>query len=91
MQNLGLPNLTSNFIFYKQQLWYYVFGLNNLANDDADLYVYKEIDRKRGSNDVISMLFDFFKNSNMLSYKFLTLVCDSCPDQNKNFGMIMFL
>ena len=33
-----LPHIPSNAVFYARQLWYYVFGVHNLANDQVTIY-----------------------------------------------------
>ena len=56
MQNLSLPNMVTNPVFYSRQLWYYIFGIHDLARNDVFMYSYYEGVAKCGQNDVTSML-----------------------------------
>ncbi|KAF6208302.1 hypothetical protein GE061_016756 [Apolygus lucorum] len=75
MQNLPLPHLQTNAIFYARQLWFYVFGIHELANDDACMYTYHEGVAKRGQNEVTSFLFDYLKTKQDLK-DHLVLISD---------------
>lgn len=90
MQNLPLPHIPSNLVFYSRQLWYHIFGIHNLATDEAYIYTYTEGQAKKGANDVCSMLLHFFNNSNFTTRN-LVLISDGCPGQNKNYVMLHFL
>jgi hypothetical protein len=63
MQNLPLPHIRNNAVFFAYQLWYYVFGIHNLANDDATMYIYNDSVARKGQNEVTSFLLHFLKNS----------------------------
>lgn len=41
-QNLPLPHIRTSDVFFKSQLWYYVFGIHDLADDSASMFVYTE-------------------------------------------------
>lgn len=48
MQNLPFPHIRTNEVFYSIQMWYYVFGIHNEANNSASMYCYDEsIAKKR--------------------------------------------
>lgn len=89
MQNLPLPHIPTNPVFFSRQLWYYIFGVHDLATNDASIYTYYEGQCKKGSSDVISMLFHYLKNLDC--NRKLVLLSDGCPGQNKNYAMVHFL
>lgn len=90
MQNLPLPHIRNNAVFFCRQLWYYVFGIHNMGDDSVSMYTYDETTAKKGANDVTSLLFHFFVNNDITS-RDLILISDGCPGQNKNYVMVHFL
>lgn len=89
MQNLPCPNLTVGDVFYSRQLWVYVFGIHSACDNSATMYVYDEVNGEKGSNNVASMLLHYLTNDKKLKSQLpLTLLCDTCPGQNKNFNMV---
>lgn len=90
MQNLPLPHIPTNPVFYARQLWYYVFGVHNLATNEATIYTYHEGVAKKGCNDVTSMILHYI-NNHQLTAKTLVLISDGCPGQNKNYVMVHFI
>lgn len=91
MQNLPLPHIRDNLAFRCRQLWYYVFGIHNLADNRASMYVYTEDIAKKGQNEVTSMLFDYFARVLDITSPNLVIFSDGCPGQNKNYVMVHFL
>lgn len=90
MQNLPVPHIRTNEVFYAIQMWYYVFGIHNEGNDNATMYCYDETVAKKGQNDVASLLFQFLK-SHKVTTKKLILLSDGCAGQNKNYVLMRFL
>lgn len=90
MQNLPLPHIRTNTVFYARQLWYYVFGIHDLSDDSASMYVYDESIGKKGQNDVTSHLFHFLRHLNNTTDT-LIIFSDGCAGQNKNYTMVRFL
>nr|CAI5821172.1 unnamed protein product [Callosobruchus analis] len=91
MQNLPLPHIRDNLAFRCRQLWHYVFGVHNLADDKASMYGYTENIAKKGQNEVTSMLFHYFTRVLDITSPDLIIFSDGCPGQNKNYKMIHFL
>lgn len=91
MQNLPLPHVRDNLAFRCRQLWYYVFGVHNLADDSASMYVYDECTARKGQNEVTSLLFHYFTKVVDITSRNLVLLSDGCPGQNKNYVMMHFL
>lgn len=89
MQNLPLPHIPSNPVFFARQIWYYVFGIHDLGSNEATMYTYTEDEAKKGSIDVTSMLLNYFNTNNLC--RNLVLISDGCPGQNKNYTMLHFL
>lgn len=90
MQNLPLPHLKTNEVFYSRQLWYNVFGVHNLGTNVVTMFTYHEGEAKKGANDVTSMLFQYLKGV-AGEHRNLVLISDSCCGQNKNYVMVHFL
>ncbi|XKL59339.1 hypothetical protein PGB90_000355 [Kerria lacca] len=88
MQNLPLSNIQTSDVFYLSQLWKYVFGIHNFSNNAVRVYAYDETHGGKGSNNVTSMLFDYFRK---LPYRPLVLICDNCTGQNKNKTLVRLL
>ncbi|KAI4454181.1 dna-directed rna polymerases i ii and iii subunit rpabc2 [Holotrichia oblita] len=89
MQNLPLPHIPTNPVFFSRQLWYNVFGIHNMGTSDVSIYTYHEGEFKKGASDVASMLFHFLRTCD--TTRNLMLFSDSCPGQNKNYIMLHFL
>ncbi|KAJ8887489.1 hypothetical protein PR048_013704 [Dryococelus australis] len=84
MQNLPLPDLKTNAVFYSHQLWHIVFGVHDLGSDSVTMFTYHEGDGRKGSNEVTSMLLTYINNKNNLWINF-------CHGQNKYQTMVHFL
>lgn len=52
MQNLPLPFIPVQEMFYLRKLWYYVFNIFDMKNNKAVFYTYREGEAKRGHNEV---------------------------------------
>lgn len=90
MQNLPVPHIRTNAVFYARQLWLYVFGVHNDGKNTATMFSYDETIGRKGQNEVASLLFQYFR-SNDVSTTNLILVSDGCAGQNKNYVLMKFL
>lgn len=90
-KNLQVPNITTNDIYYKRQLSFYLFNIHVLSNSDSFFYTYPETCGKKGADDVASMLWDFLFNHLSVEVEELKIFCDSCCGQNKNFTIFRML
>ncbi|CAH1102277.1 unnamed protein product [Psylliodes chrysocephalus] len=54
-------------------------------------YTYTEVAGKKGADDVASLLWDYIFNYLYFDVKELTIFCDSCCGQNKNFTVFRML
>ncbi|CAH1380009.1 unnamed protein product, partial [Tenebrio molitor] len=84
MQNLPLPHIPTNPVFFSRQLWYYI------STNEAAMYTYHEGQAKKGANEVTSMLLHYL-NNRALPSRNIVLFSDGCPGQNKNNVMLHFL
>lgn len=91
MQNLPLPVLPVQEIFYLRQLWVYCFEIHNLKTDAGHFYMYHEGEALKGPNEVCTFLNDYIKNHIPQEVQELHIFSDSCPGQNKNNTMVRFL
>lgn len=90
-QNLPMPNISTNDVYYKRQLSLYTFNIHTLSNGDSVFYIYPQITARKGANEVVSMLHHFITTILNSSVRHLQIFCDSCPGQNKNFIMFRYL
>lgn len=90
MQNLPLPHLPVQDIFYLRQLWVYCFGIHNMKTQKSKFYMYHEGEGKKGVNEVCSMLHKYITSSIPESVDTLYLISDGCPGQNKNHTILRF-
>ena len=88
---LPVPNLTTSDVYYRRQLSFYNFNIHTLSNGDSNFYTYSEVHGKKGSDDVSSILFDFIMNHLPPQILELTIFCNSCCGQNKNFTVFRML
>lgn len=91
MQNLPLPNIPIQEIFYLRQLWVNCFGIKNLKTNESVFYVYHEGVANKGANEVCSMIHHYLDNFLGENIQELHLFSDNCPGQNKNNTLIRFL
>ena len=89
MQNLPVPMLTHNSMFYLRQMWVYNLGIHDCRTDTATMCMWNEIIAGRGADEVCSCLLQYILT---LPADVKKLICfsDSCFGQNKNFEMICF-
>lgn len=90
-KNLPVPNIQTNDVYYRRQLAFYMFNIHVLSTSEAIFYTYPEVCGKKGSDDVASVLCDFIFNHLDPRVDELTIFCDSCGGQNKNFTIFRFL
>lgn len=88
MQNVHLPEVPVQDLFYLTQLTVNVFGIHNLKTGQAFFYIYHEGLGNKGPNEVCSFVMDYINNYIPESVKELRLYSDNCPGQNKNHTMV---
>lgn len=90
MQNLPLPCMPVQEMFYLRKLWHYVFCVHSLGDNKSTMYTYHEGVAKKGANDVCSMINDYIKTSVNEKVKTLYVFSDACPGQNRNQTMVRY-
>lgn len=90
-KNLPIPNISTNDVYYRRQLSFYIFNIHKLSDSESFFYTYAEIYGKKGGDEVCSLLWDFIFNHLDLQVKELTIFCDSCAGQNKNYVVFRML
>lgn len=88
MQNVHLPHIPVQEVFYKTQLTVNVFCIHNLKTQSSFFYIYHEGQANKGPNDVCTFLLDYIKTNIPSNVKNLKLFCDNCPGQNKNHCIV---
>lgn len=89
MQNLPIPKIPVQEMFYLRKLWLYVFCVHDLKTNSADFYTYHEGEAKRGPDEVCSLLWKTIQNMDP-SVKELHVFSDACGGQNRNNTLIRF-
>lgn len=83
-QVLMVPNDPSNnALFYKQRLKSFNFTIYNVVSKQGDCYMWNEVEGKRGSCEIASCLYTYFKS---LPENIKHIICysDRCGGQNLN-------
>lgn len=92
MQNLQLPNIPVQEVFYLRQLVVNVFCIHDLKSGKAVFYMYHEGIAYKGPNEVCSFINDYIDTYIQKDKKYLHIFSDSCSAQNKNHCIVrMFL
>jgi hypothetical protein len=98
-QNMPLPRTNITEAFYKRQLWLYNFGIVVCGRQQTPkgvyFYLWLESQSARGSNKIVSALLHFLDSVATKvwerKYRKLSLYCDACPAQNKNYTFVVAL
>ena len=88
-QNLLVPTLTHEAMFYLRQLWIYNFGIHDCSHDLAVMCMWNETIAGRGSDEIISCLLQYLTQM-WPQVKKPNCYSDSCFGQNKNTQIICF-
>lgn len=88
MQNLHLPLIPVQDVFYLTQLTVSVFGIHDLKSGKAYFYLYTEDAAGKSPNEVCSFLTNFLENYVPKDITELRMFSDNCPGQNKNHCLI---
>lgn len=91
MQNLPLPHIPVQEVFYYRQLWVNVFNIHNISAGNSMYYVYHEGLAKKGPDEVCTMLNMYVQNELPPQVRHLHLFSDACGGQNRNHTLLRFL
>lgn len=91
MQNMPLPHIPVQEIFYFRQLWVFAFQIHNLKENTGHFYTYHEGQGQKGPNEVCTFLNDYIMKHIPTEITELHLFSDGCAGQNRNQTMVRFL
>jgi hypothetical protein len=91
MQNVPLPDIPMQEMFYYRQLWFFDFCIHNLKTGKAVFYSYHKGEGSKDPDEVSSFLLDYVSNHVPETVKELYLFSDNCSDQNRNHTVVRFL
>lgn len=86
-----LPYMNTSVAFYKRQLNFYNFGINDRKGNKGFMYTWTETSGKRGSNEILSCLLAFLTSRDLSNIDEIISFSDSCGGQNKNKNIIQFI
>ncbi|GBP40872.1 hypothetical protein EVAR_88933_1 [Eumeta japonica] len=87
MQNLPLPKIPVQEMFYLRKLWLYEFCVHDLKTNEAHFCTYHEGEAKRGPDEVCSLLWMMIQRMDP-KIKELHVFSDACGGQNRNNTLI---
>jgi hypothetical protein len=90
MQNVNMPKIPVQDLFYLRKLTVSVFCIYNMKTEQPVLFIYHEGNGKKGPNDVCSFLMEYIQEYIDDNCKNLIIFSDNCPGQNKNQIMVRF-
>lgn len=90
-KNLPLPVTNVQDEYYRRQLWLHNFGIHNIKEGTATMYLYTENYAHKGPNEVITALDDYLKHNKKPEHTMLNIFCDNCYSQNKNRYLFAYL
>lgn len=91
MQNLPLPNIPVQEIFYYRQVWFYAFEIHNFKDNSGVFYTYHEGQARKTPDEICTFMYDYILNYVPAEVKELHIFSDGCPGQNKNHTVVRFL
>lgn len=91
MQNLPLPHIPVQEVFYLRQLWVYVFCIHDIKKGTSEFHLYHEGMGNRGPNEVCTFINDYITNNVPKKVKELHLFSDATGGQNRNNTVIRYL
>lgn len=91
MQNLPIPKLPVQEMFYLRKMWLYAFSIHNMGNNTATFFTYHEGIAKRGPDEVSRFLEMYLDQNIEPTVKELYIFSESCGGQNRNHTVLRFL
>lgn len=92
-KSLPIPRSETNAFYYKRKIGVSNFTIYDIGRHLADCYCYDETVGKKGSNEVGSFLYDYFKKNIAKGIHKFELFADNCSGQNRNrfvCGLLVF-
>ena len=91
IQNLPLPNIPIQEVFYIYQLWLNVFCIHDVKTNKAQIYLYHEGQANKSLDEICSFLLHYLKERVSSGVKHLVLFSDGPSSRNKNHNVVRFL
>lgn len=88
MQNISLPCIPVQEMFYYRQLSLYPFCIKNLKTDESRFFLYHEGIALKGPNETCSFLYNYILEQVPHTVRELYIFTDGCGGQNRNHVMI---
>ena len=86
-QNLPLPHIPVGEVFYKYQLWLYMFGIH----DCVQLWIVGLSSYPKKGNDKVISHLDMYLSKLPDRVTALYLYSDGCPGKNENIYLVRYL
>ena len=80
-----------NALYHSNKVTIYNFGVYDHSLDLLICFLYDETIASKGSNEVVSLLFQVFAELANNGAKYIFLSCDNCSKENKNYLLFVFL
>lgn len=90
-ETLPLPNIPTNLVFYKRQLWVYNKGIHSRTDKKGYCFLWKEGYAGRGAQEVGSCIKKYIEVYAPKDIEKLILWSDSCGGQNQNIKIVLML
>lgn len=90
IQNMPLPVIPVQEMFYLRQLWLYGFEIHDLKKDTGHFYTYHEGQAAKGPNEVCTFINDYVQKM-PAEIQELHIFSDGCPGQNRNNTVVRYL
>lgn len=84
MQNISLPLIPVQELFYMRQLTVSVFCIHDVKKNVATIYLYHEGEARKSPNETCSFILDYLSSVPQGDYDELNIYADNCGGQNKN-------
>lgn len=88
---LSTPHGDNMLLGYSRKLAVYNLTLYESGTGSVKCFLWDETFAKRGSNEISTGLYDAIRKEDRAGTERLTLVCDSCPGQNKNRTVLFMM
>lgn len=85
MQNLPLPQLPVQEMFYLRKLWFYVLSVHNLKTNESMFYTYQEGSGKKGPNEVCTLILKYTQTKITDEVKELYIFSDVCGGKQEPY------